>query len=739
MNKSVRKTASGRQVELIIRQLDSLSTLPEVAAGFLAKLADGGIDRSGLSRIIESDAGLSAKILSLAYQEQVVFSGDKPSVSEAVAKLDKSLIREAVLSGNVSEAFGADSDGRRKQLALHGLAVACCAGDIAEVVLGAEQRQLAYIAGLLHDIGKLALDEVMPKSFDRMVTEAESQKASLQSVEQKHLGTDHTVVGRRLGQKWNLPEEIVLAIWLHHSDPATISQNLPGADIAGIVRLADLIVRQCEIGMSGSCDSVESIGELAESFSLSSEHIAGIRAGLPGQVRQRSEFLGLGVPGGAATYCNLIGETAAKLAHDNNELTATNRQLLTSEAHANFVNDFLSGVNANMSAIDVATVFASGWQRHYQTGAVCVYICDEQEDGFEAVVVAGSGRAEVKLVEQAQDISVLPDQLGKEFSISEAGEATRSLLEQFRCEFGAGRTKTAPLIAGARVIGGIVFEQRGPGDPSKQLDAFGRAASAGAQIIAAAMARGRQEELAERFAELLGELRQARSQLARSKSLAAISEMAAGAAHELNNPLAVISGRVQLLYDSEGDGEKKQMLKQIQERSEEISLIVSDLMSFARPAEPAAKMISVQLLIDEAVGRAAKARKMEGLEAEFTSIDELGEVYVDSEQVVTAIANILSNALESYPDGAGAIKIDGGCAQSQVYAAFAIIDSGRGMDAETLAKATEPFFSARPAGRQRGMGLAHAQRLLELNKGSLHLASRVEEGTVVTIRLPRGE
>ncbi len=93
MNKSARNTTSARQVELIIRQLDSLSTLPEVAAGFLVNLADGGIDRAGLSEIIESDAALSAKILSLAYKERVVFSPDKPSVAEAVAKLGRSLIR----------------------------------------------------------------------------------------------------------------------------------------------------------------------------------------------------------------------------------------------------------------------------------------------------------------------------------------------------------------------------------------------------------------------------------------------------------------------------------------------------------------------------------------------------------------------------------------------------------------------------------------------------------------------
>jgi putative nucleotidyltransferase with HDIG domain len=745
MNKSARNTTSARQVELIIRQLDSLSTLPEVAAGFLANLADGGIDRAGLSEIIESDAALSAKILSLAYKERVVFSPDKPSVSEAVSKLGKSLIREAVLSSKVFGVFEVDYDpdsGRtlgRKQLALHGLGVACCARDIAEIVLGEGQRQLAYSAGLLHDIGKLALDEVMPKSFERMAREARSQNTSMWRVEQKHLGVDHTVIGRRLAQKWHLPQEIVLAIWLHHSDPAIISEHLPGAGMAGIVRLADIITRQCEIGMSGSFDPPDSVSELIESLSLSAEQISGIRSRLAGQVRQRSDLSGLDAPGGTATYCELIGETAAKLAHDNTELTAANRQLLASGAHANFVNEFLSGVNADMPAIDVAAVFASGWQKHYQTGPVCVYIPGEDdEEFFEAAFIDDSGRVGAQLIKRRPDVPIAGEQSGNEFAILDAGDSVRPLLEQIECEFNIGRTKTAPLLVRGRVIGGIVFEQRGPGDPRGQLSAFGTAASIGAGIIAVASARRRQEGLAEQFAELLGELREGRGRLATVKSLAAIAEMAAGAAHELNNPLAVISGRVQLLYDGEDDKNKKQMLKQIQERAEEISLIVSDLMSFARPKEPTPKMVSVGSLVDAAVRQSAKAHKLKKLKAELISIDELGEVCVDDEQVAAVIANIISNALESYEPQSGPIRIDGGCEQPEGFAAFAIIDSGRGMDAETLAKAAQPFFSARPAGRKRGMGLAHAQRLLQLNNGSLHLASEAGAGTIVTIRLPVG-
>ena len=745
MVNSARNTTAARQVELIIRQLDSLSTLPEVAAGYLAKLADDGIDRAALGGIIESDAALTAKILSLAYEERVVFAEDKPSVAGAVAKLPRSMIREAVLSNKVLGAFeaGYDADSRRalgrKQLALHGLGVACCASDIAELVLGRGQGQSAFSAGLLHDIGKLALDEVMPKSFERMVSEAKSQNTSLQRVEQRHLGIDHAVIGRRLAEKWHLPGEIVLAIWLHHSDPEIISENLPAARIAGIVRLADIITRQCDIGMSGSFDSPDSISELIESLSVSAEQIKGIRSRLAGEVRQRSELLGLEAAGGAAAYCELIGATAAKLAHDNTELTTANRQLLTSGAHATFVNEFLSGVSADMSAVEVAGVFARGWQKHYQTGSVCVYVQAEAGEGFlEVVVIDGSGRMSVQVIRPVGEVPIAPEQSADEFEISGADDSVRRLLEQIECEFDVSRTLTAPLLVGPGAIGGIIFERRGPGDPRRQLELFGTVASVGAGIIALASASRGANVLAERFAELLGEVRESRNELAAAKSLDAVAETAAGAAHELNNPLAVISGRVQLLYEAESDAKKKEALRQIQERADEISRIVGDLMIFARPEEPVPKKVSIRSLVDEAVRRTAKAAGLKALEAELVSIDELGEVFVDDEQIVRAIVNILSNALESYPGDTGPIMIDSGCEQPVGFAAFEIIDRGFGMDANTLSKAMQPFFSAPAAGRKRGMGLAHAQRLVQLNNGWLHLASRPGDGTTVKINLPLG-
>ena len=258
MSGKIADIKAAHQIELVARRLDSLSTLPCVAARFFSKLLQPQFSPSALADIIESDPALTAKILSLVPQQGVVFIDENPSVRQVLDKLPAQLVRDAILSVKVFGTFegehGPDSYRAlpRKQLALHALAVACCAKDIAEIIPSETDSQLAYSAGLLHDIGKLALDRAMPKSFARIVKEAKSQNAGACAIEQKHLGLDHTILGKRLAQKWRLPNQITLAIWLHHSDTVVISEDMPEARIAQIVQLADLTARQCSIGQSGS-------------------------------------------------------------------------------------------------------------------------------------------------------------------------------------------------------------------------------------------------------------------------------------------------------------------------------------------------------------------------------------------------------------------------------------------------------------------------------------------------------
>jgi signal transduction histidine kinase len=191
-----------------------------------------------------------------------------------------------------------------------------------------------------------------------------------------------------------------------------------------------------------------------------------------------------------------------------------------------------------------------------------------------------------------------------------------------------------------------------------------------------------------------------------------------------------------LLAEAQSDKETKEILKQIYENAREASGIIEDLMSFAEPRQPRVAPTDVKKMLDEAIQLASRKTNIESLDVNIDVADDVESVFIDSAQIVSAIANVISNAVESYGDKSGPIEITADADESGELVELAIKDLGCGMDTETLKKATQPFFSAKSAGRKRGMGLAYAARFIQINKGLLNITSEPGGGTTVTIYLP---
>jgi putative nucleotidyltransferase with HDIG domain len=741
LNEIVTST-SAQQVELVIRRLDSLSTLPSVAVKLFPKLLQSQFSPAEIADIIELDPALAAKAFSLLHQQGLSMSGEKSSLRQAFDKLPAHLIRDVLFSVKVIGAFDSN-DNRillRKELVLHALAVACCAEDIAEIISPRLNPRLVHCAGLLHDIGKLALQEAMPKSFARIFEEAKSEGAGACAIEQKHLGLDHTILGKRLAQKWNMPDEISLAIWLHHSDAARISQGVPEARIAQIVQLADSMVRLSGLGRSGSFDSPEPVEQIAQSLAINFEQLEQIHQKLHETVRQKSEILGLDLPNAAANYCDIVHTAAARLAREHTELSLESRKLQSASSHFDFVAEFLLSISSAYGPIDIAESFATRWQKFYQTGKVCLYLVPQvprdNAQPLEAVVVENLSQTKLVYLNAPAEISTIPKVIEREFEILDAHDYVDWLFEQLDVDFDLNQTKLMPLLSGAKAVGAIVFELRYPADIELFREKFRTAASIAGSILDMACAAAKQQFFAEQFVQPLVKSKDIQPQSAIEGSMEALVEMAAGAAHELNNPLSVISGRAQLLNETETEQEKKQILKQIQENAGKISRIIDELLSFARPQEPRPVQTNIKQLLDEAVQLTSQKTGVEHINVQIEVAEDPKSVFVDSAQIVSAVANVFSNAIESYTGSLGPIKVTATAEESGNFVKLQISDLGCGMDTQTLEKATQPFFSAKLAGRKRGMGLAYAHRVIQLNKGQLRIISRLGMGTTVTIVLP---
>ena len=730
---------TAHQVELVIRRLDSLSILPSVAAQFFPRLLQPQFSPSAIADIIELDPALTTRMLSLIHQQALSFSVQKFSLRQALDKLPAHLVRDAVLAVKVFQAFD-HNDNRvllRKRLIEHSLAVACCAEDIAEIISPRMNPRLVYCAGLLHDIGKLALGEAMPKSFVRIVEEAKSATACACTIEQKHLGLDHTILGKRLAQKWRLPEQITLAIWLHHIDAAELSKSIPEARVAQVVQLADSIARQSGLGQSGSFDSTEPAEQIAQSLAINIDQLEKIRQKLPETVRQKSVILGLDLPNAAVTYCDIVHTAAARLAKEQTQLSLENRKLQSASSNFDFITEFLLSIDSAAAAIDIAEKFAANWQKFYQTGMVCLYLAPQVDSrSLEAVIVENLSRTKQVYLNAPAETPAIPKVITCDFAILDAHDYLDWLFEQLDIDFDLNQTKLMPLLSNGKAIGAIVFELRYPGDIELFRENFMTATSIAGSILDVACAAAKQQRFVEQFARLLAKPRDTQTRITTDSSLNALVEMAAGAAHELNNPLSVISGRAQLLDQTEFDPQKKQILKQIQENTGKISQVIEELMSFARPQEPRPARTNIKQMLDEAEQLTSQKTGVEHVNVQIEVAEDIKSVFVDSAQVVSAIANIVSNSLESYTNQQGPIKVTADAGESADFVKLQIIDFGCGMDAQTLEKSTQPFFSAKPAGRKRGMGLAYAHRIIRLNKGRLRITSRPGSGTTVTVLLP---
>ncbi len=733
------------QIELSIRRLESVCTMPCVASQLFSRLGSRDCTASDLSALINSDAALTAKILSIAYDEGINISEEDFSFEHVLEQLDSQVIYKGLLSVKVLSGSGCERDVvlPKQELARHNLAVACCAKIIAEKSNQQVNPELAYTAGLLHDIGKLAIEKLMPKSFARLVEEAKNKGVSICDIEFKYLGADHAAIGRKLAERWHLPESLVLAIWLHHSDTEVIGRNIKKARIASIVQLADCVVRSRDIGASGSYDKAELPTAVMSSLAIEQEQIEEIFEQLDTQVREKCRVLGMDLARPDSVYCDVVGEVAGQLAKERASLLEQRRQLQKQASHFVFVTEFISSIDSTDEAFDIAEKLAVSWQRFYQTGPLCLYLKNSKEEKSFNVVVA-ENQAEIKsvIIEGPADEDRAMWKL-KENGTINAADSMDWLLEQVGIEFNLRAAKLVPLYCGSKHIGGILFELRCPADMELPEESIKSAATAAGGILGIALASGIHQGFAEQFVRLISRPETNREEAAgeevkaketKGNLLEALAEMAAGAAHELNNPLSVIAGRAQLLAQSETEEEKKKILYQIRENTKELASIIDGLMSFAEPAAAKAAATDLSQIVDEASELAALKSKVEKVDVQLKVADEADKVFVDSGQVVSAIANILVNCLEAYPDKSGVIEVN--AERAGGFVKLSITDFGCGMDSETLSKAAYPFFSSKQAGRQRGMGLAYANRVIQLNKGRLETASEPDKGTTVTIYLP---
>ena len=213
--------------------------------------------------------------------------------------------------------------------------------------------------------------------------------------------------------------------------------------------------------------------------------------------------------------------------------------------------------------------------------------------------------------------------------------------------------------------------------------------------------------------------------------LESLAEFAAGAGHELNNPLATIVGRVQLLLREETDPSRRQALETIAGQAYRVRDMISDVMLFARPpqAESCAGDLSE---VVESVTRGVVLGRPEREGRVDVDADGPVSVHADPGQLAVVVEELLTNALEADTEGVVEVSVSGGDS-----AVLEIRDQGPGLDAVSRRHLFDPFFSGRQAGRGLGFGLPKCWRIVTLHGGRIEVEPNEPTGLCVRVFWPR--
>ncbi len=739
---SLRAKVQGEQLDLLVRQLDCIGPLPELVNRLLALGRGGSVDPPRLIEAVGPDSAATERVISAAGSE----SGRAvDGLADAVSILGAETVRSAVIAMKVIEAFGPDGAGiDRREFWTHSLAVAATAEQIARRLDEGADPAAAFLAGLLHDVGKMALATCLPKSYARVLEALAADGSSIAEFERDIIGIDHAVVGRRLAQRWSLPESVQQAIWLHHQPLETVPQTLAGADLVAVTQLADTLVRERGIGFSGNAAFPRTSRDLADELALTGEDLQAVADELAGRLSRLVTLVGLDRPAPAAP----AGEAdQTELAQRNAELeqrvAGLERRLAALAELADLARRITSSIPLPRMCLEMArtTAAAAGIAVEADRPA-CAFALPSA--GAQAILAADTGEpagkfrfASCRLPDSAPVRSPCPAGPLLQ-AVLHPADAWGDLLDldTYTC---------LPLIAGDRWIGGILLPVAyGQAGLDEELTDMVTAVLG--FILAATMAQAQANRLTEQLALASRHISESKDALAQAETLTAIGEMAAGAAHEMNTPLAVIAGRAQLMAESAKTQREKDMVELITRKADEISNITTDLMEFARPGPPKPQVTDVAALLAEARDSYLDEhdQKTPPPRVDIHVEPECPKLWADPRQIRKVLEELVLNAVTA---SGGSVHVRMDAARQfrrpgetgPAKALLRVVDDGPGMDESVVSAAFTPFFSHRPAGRGRGMGLARARRYVQANGGRIWIESRKGKGTTVCIELPQAK
>ncbi len=234
------------------------------------------------------------------------------------------------------------------------------------------------------------------------------------------------------------------------------------------------------------------------------------------------------------------------------------------------------------------------------------------------------------------------------------------------------------------------------------------------------------------------------SNLVQSSKMAALGKLAAGIAHEVNNPLAVIKEKAGWIRDllaeediasSRNFKEFEDAIKKIDYHVDRARKVTHRLLGFARRMEPVQEMVDVNRVLEETVSFLENEARFRNIQIQKELLDDLPVIRSDSSQLQQVFLNILENAIDAVQKD-GTVKVRTTYSSQLREVAVSISDTGPGIPKAMLDRIFDPFFTTKPSGEGTGLGLSVSYSIVEKLGGRITVESEEARGATFTIHLP---
>ncbi|WP_028575791.1 HDOD domain-containing protein [Desulfonatronovibrio hydrogenovorans] len=736
------QVVTGSGMRDLIKKIEDLPVIPPVGVKALTLSLRDDADLENLGRIIESDPVLTASILRLVNNARTGLMEKVATVRQAMALAGLNQVRCALLGVMFRDHLSANSQEINKdasQLWAHSLLAAVIARSASRVTYP-HLQEAAFVAALLHDIGKAVIMEVFPDSHLSIEQERKKRDISWMEAEQEILDTNHCLVGMTLARQWNLPGFIIDCIWFHHhfeaSDVPTGNKRLLSLVMAAN-RLAHDIFCDCPSGNGYFSSGARTLSQAG----LKDQDIERLMDEATKEYSEKAAFFNL-EDDMSLVFQGVVQKANKKLSNMGLELESKNRCL----ARSNQLLDMAGNLSLRLNPVlDRQTLFdeVAGLFSEFQPiKAGCFYVMEPEPRELEGVAWMEGGRKRRLLCflnKEGQPVWEHDDQ--------RIPADLKKILSSYRsrCGFKGSQSYNAqpPFhVFSFRTKEGMFGELCVfPGQDFQDIhEQQGKVFFQMSQILGSTLERIALYEQLERRSEELSQAvwknRQMNLQLMQTERLAAVGQLAAGAAHEINNPLAIISARAQLLQLKEKDEKRKKELALISDQIDRISKILSNLMDFARPTPPTLQDTHVHQVLDRVLELTESGFKKHGIKVAKNYEQEVGHLKADSGQLEQVFLNLLINAQHAMEKKGGVLKIKTSLSSDRKNVIISVQDQGEGISRDNLKKIFDPFFTTKEEGKGTGLGLSTSYGIINSHFGSIDIFSEQGKGTTVNIELP---